>query len=141
MVDELELDEFEQFMCAREAASQAYIQGDPEPLSRIVARSSPATFFPPTGGGTHGTEEVASRYTRDAAAFEPGSALSFDILQMACSGGIGYWTGYMRGHVCMRGKPDPIPMSLRVTEVFRREGGAWRMVHRHADPLAESTKA
>lgn len=135
-----ELNDFEQFMREREAASQAYVHGDPEPLSRIVARSSPATFFPPTGGATHGTEEVATRYTRDAAAFERGSVFTFEILELAASGGIAYWTGYMRGHARMRGRPDPIPMSLRVTEVFRREGGAWKMVHRHADPLAESTK-
>jgi ketosteroid isomerase-like protein len=136
-----ELRDFERFMQERQAASQAYVQGDPEPLDRIVARSSPATFFPPTGGYTQGTEEVAARYARDAAAFEPGSSFTFDILQMASSDGIAYWTGYMRGHARMRGRPDPIPMSLRVTEVFRREGGAWKMVHRHADPLAERTKA
>ena len=136
-----ELREFELFMRAREAASQAYVQGDPEPLSRIVARSSPATFFPPTGGCTQGTEQVAARYARDAGAFERGSDFTLDILQMASSDGIAYWTGYMRGHARMRGRPEPIPMSLRVTEVFRREGDAWKMVHRHADPLAESTKA
>jgi ketosteroid isomerase-like protein len=26
--------------------------------------------------------------------------------------------------------------SLRVTQVFRRDGTEWRLVHRHADPLA-----
>jgi ketosteroid isomerase-like protein len=26
--------------------------------------------------------------------------------------------------------------SLRVTQVFRREGPEWQLVHRHADPLA-----
>jgi len=136
-----ELSDFEQFMREREAASGAYVQGDPEPLSRIVARSSPATFFPPTGGCTQGAEEVAARYARDAGAFERGSSFTFDILHMAAGDGIAYWTGHMRGHARLRGRPDPIPMSLRVTEVFRREGDAWRLVHRHADPLAESTKA
>ena len=26
--------------------------------------------------------------------------------------------------------------SLRVTQVFRRDGAEWQLVHRHADPLA-----
>jgi hypothetical protein len=26
-------------------------------------------------------------------------------------------------------------LELRVTQVFRREAGEWRLVHRHADPL------
>jgi hypothetical protein len=28
--------------------------------------------------------------------------------------------------------------SLRVTQVYRREGAEWQLVHRHADPLANS---
>jgi ketosteroid isomerase-like protein len=135
-----DLQDFEQFMKRRVEASEAYVQGDAKPLSQIVARVSLATFFPPSSGFSQGTQEVASRYEQDAEAFEPGSHFSFEILQMAASEGIAYWVGFMRGEARMRGKAEAIPMNLRVTEVFRREDGEWKMVHRHADPLAESKK-
>ena len=32
---------------------------------------------------------------------------------------------------------DPIEMALRLTELYRREDGAWRLVHRHADSLTD----
>jgi ketosteroid isomerase-like protein len=33
------------------------------------------------------------------------------------------------------GREDLAPVELRVTTVFRREDGRWRIVHRHADPI------
>jgi ketosteroid isomerase-like protein len=41
-----------------------------------------------------------------------------------------------RAHVEVGGLPAQ-NWSLRVTLVYRREGSAWRLAHRHADPLVE----
>ncbi len=35
----------------------------------------------------------------------------------------------------VNGSP-PLPYTLRATTVFRREAGEWKVVHRHADPVA-----
>jgi ketosteroid isomerase-like protein len=37
-------------------------------------------------------------------------------------------------HAAVGGLPDQ-DWSLRVTLVFRRDDGDWKLVHRHADPL------
>jgi hypothetical protein len=39
----------------------------------------------------------------------------------------------------MHGEVGGLPeqdWSLRVTQIFRRDGSEWQLVHRHADPLA-----
>jgi ketosteroid isomerase-like protein len=136
-----DLHDFEQFLRRREEASVAYVQGDAAPLSSIVARVSPATFFPPMGGSQQSAAEVASRYERDAALFEPGSDSQFEILHMAASDGIAYWVGFMRSTVRMRGSAEAIPMNLRTTEIFRREGDDWKLIHRHADMLMSAPEA
>jgi ketosteroid isomerase-like protein len=35
----------------------------------------------------------------------------------------------------MQHQKGAIPIDLRVTEIFRREGNEWKLVHRHADKL------
>jgi len=59
---------------------------------------------------------------------------------MAARGGIAYWVGFQRTTVRMRGMPKAVRFNLRVTEVFRREGNDWRLIHRHADPLTSKQK-
>jgi ketosteroid isomerase-like protein len=78
---------------------------------------------------------VNSIYERDAARFTSGNT-SFEILQMAASDDIAYWVGFQQAMARLDGSTGKIPFTLRVTEVFRREGEEWKLVHRHADSLA-----
>ena len=137
----VEAESFESFMQKRTAAAQAYVNGDAGPLDEIVARSGAASFFPPSGGNERGAQEVSARYDRDVKSFGQGGETQLEVLQSGSSGDVGFWTGHQNAKVKMHGAPEPVAMKLRITELFRRIGGEWKMVHRHADPMAEPMKA
>ena len=127
--------DFEQFMKQRSEIAFAYINGNAAPLGEIVAHHSPATFFKPSGGYLQDAEAVWSQYERDATNFESGGEGQIEILHMATSDCIAYWVGFQRATAHLRGRSGAIPFNLRVTELFRREGDSWKLIHRHADPL------
>jgi len=127
--------DFEQFMKHREAAARAYVRGDAGPVSQIATRNAPATFFGPNGDFDQGPDRVASMYAQGAAQFESDGDSNFEILHMSASAEIAYWVGFQRATARLHRSAEVGPINLRVTEVFRREAGEWKLVHRHADPL------
>jgi ketosteroid isomerase-like protein len=133
--------EFERFVRQqRTAAAQAYVNGDFTALSKLTTHTSPATFFGPMGGYLSGGQAVADAHERGAKSFQQGSETHLEILHMQASGELGYWVGLQHATVRMQGKPEPIPMKLRITELFRREQAGWKLIHRHADTLADEAK-
>jgi len=129
--------DFQQFLQQRADIALAYVNGDAAPLDAIATRREPAVFFPPGGGHVDGVAAVSRNYHEGAGHFGAGSDSQVEVLQSQDSGDLAYWAGIQRARVRVKGKPEPVSMDLRVTEVLRREDGAWRLVHRHADMLAE----
>jgi ketosteroid isomerase-like protein len=58
---------------------------------------------------------------------------SYEVDVQACdvSGDMAYTAGLEHVSVSMGGEPRTF--SLRATQVYRREGGQWKVAHRHAD--------
>jgi ketosteroid isomerase-like protein len=121
-----------EFLKRRDEIATAYVNGDATPLDAIVTRTDPASFLSPGGDALTGAAAVAKRYVADAGHFAQGSTSKLEILQ-AQSGRLTFWTGIQHAEVKLRGKDDIVPMALRVTEVFRDEGGDWKLIHRHAE--------
>lgn len=123
---------FNKFLQRRDEIATAYVNGDGAPLDAIVTRVDSATFMSPRGDAVTGAAAVAQRYASDVAAFAQGSTSKLEMLQSA-SGHLGFWTGIQHAEVRLEGKDEAVPMTLRVTEIFRLEGSDWKLIHRHAD--------
>jgi ketosteroid isomerase-like protein len=54
---------------------------------------------------------------------------------------LAYTVWIERVKVKMGGMEDFAPSALRVTMIFRPEDGAWKVVHRHADPITTAQPA
>lgn len=128
---------FADFMEEREAASNAYIEGDAEPLAAITTTEDPATFFPPSGARVVGAGRVRMAHETGARMFAPGSTGHFEVLASGASGDLAYWSGVQHARVHMKDKKKPTPMRLRTTEVFRHGTDGWKLVHRHADMIED----
>ncbi len=128
--------DFSEFMAQRLAASNAFVNGDIEPLAQISTYTSPATLFGPQGTTVQGADQVNAANTRGAAMFEPEATNDFEVMHRDADQHLAYWVGIQRSEVRLSGQSNPIRMDLRVTEIFRREHTGWVLIHRHADALA-----
>jgi ketosteroid isomerase-like protein len=123
---------FEEFLEKRREAALAYVKGDARPVTDLSASSGAATFFDPGGGIVEGAEAVLKVYREGAQMFGPQSVTELEIHDYGASGDFGFWAGLQRATVAIKGRAEPASMTLRVSEVFHRQEGEWRMVHRHA---------
>jgi ketosteroid isomerase-like protein len=128
---------FSAFLKQRELASKAYVRGDFGPLGALTPRTGNASFFGPRGGTVKTARKVSQRYEHDAAAFLPVGKTKQQTLHSEADGELGFWVGVQRATAQMKGMKKPVPMNLRVTEIYRRENSGWKLIHRHADPLLE----
>jgi hypothetical protein len=124
---------FRAFLPRFEAGLQAFVNGDPRLWNAHVSRSAEVSILGGFGGYEVGGQ-VEGRYAWAASQFEPsGATVRVDYLTTVVSGDLACTVSIERSHVRLRGRAAPAPMTLRVTHVFRREDGDWKLLHRHAD--------
>ena len=57
---------------------------------------------------------------------------ALEHLVVGSSGDLAYTVGFERSHVSVDGGPRH-DQTLRVTHIYRRIDGEWKLIHRHAD--------
>jgi ketosteroid isomerase-like protein len=116
--------------CHEAVARQS--NGDSEPLLALWSRADDASLMAATNGFHVGFTEISALLRAVAA------GLTFDTyepenLTTTVADGLAYTVELER--LTRRADGPSSQITLRVTQVYRREDGRWRLVHRHAEAL------
>jgi ketosteroid isomerase-like protein len=116
-------------------AASALVRGDIGTYLSLIHHAEDYTLMAPFGGEvTRGFDGSEQSIAAMAQFFTAGEA-QVELIQSYASGDLVVLVVVEHQHAIVGGLPDQ-DWSLRVTLVFRRDGGDWKLVHRHADPLA-----
>jgi ketosteroid isomerase-like protein len=128
-----ELDHFLTPTLARQTeAEQALVNGDPGPRLAMTSINDPVTVFGAKVPVRRGWDEVSQTLRWLAARWSESTEYRFDLLAADVSGDLAYMIGFEHIANSVVGVPVE-PYTLRVTHIFRRENGEWKIAHRHAD--------
>ncbi len=112
------------------AALNHELTGDSGPMSAIWAHSGDVTTLHPIGDREVGWEQVWPAWQQAANAFSEGQVQLRDQL-IRVGTDLAYVVGIEEGTATLAG--EQVQFSQRVTNVYRREGGEWKIVHHHTD--------
>ena len=120
-------------------AETALHNGDAAPRKAAWSHADPVTLLGAALSAT-GWAEIEEVFDRLQARFSNCASCEHEVIAAGASGDIAYIVAFEHTTASVNGSP-PLPYTLRATTVFRREGGEWRVVHRHADPVASEHAA
>lgn len=116
---------------------EAFIQGDPEPEKLLWSRRDDVTLTNPFRPPAKGWDRVRERMDSAAALLHEGEGLTFEAIALHETVDLAYEVGVQRCRIRVGDADEPVPLTLRVTTIFRREDEGWKIVHRQADPLTD----
>jgi len=134
-----ELDDFLTKTLARQIeADEALHNGDVTLRMQMWSTQDPVTVFGALKS-VSGWDEVSQAFRWIGSRFSDCTAYRFELVAAGVSSDLAYTVGYEHISVSMDGVQVE-PFTLRVTHVYRRENGEWKIVHRHADypPIDQS---
>ena len=109
--------------------------GNPEVYKSLYSRSDDVTLANPFGPPVRGWSNVSPTLDRAAENYQDGEAVGFENVATIVTADLAYTVEIESYRARVGGAEELTPVSVRVTSVFRREDGAWKLLHRHADPI------
>jgi ketosteroid isomerase-like protein len=127
---------FQAFLVEFEAATTDFLNGDARAWIANASHADDVSLFNPFGMIGKGWTQVGAMYAKGASRLSPrGAALAVEYLTIVVAGDQAYTIAIERSTFRPTAQ-DPRSAGLtRATDLFRREAGHWKLVHRHMDHL------
>lgn len=109
--------------------------GNPDVYKELYSRGDDVTLANPFGPPAAGWGEVSATLDRAAAKYRDGEVVGFENVSTVVTQDLAYTLEIESYRARVGGASELTPIALRVTTVFRREDGIWKVTHRHADPI------
>ena len=93
------------------------------------------TLANPFGPPARGWIQVSETLDGAAAKYRDGEVVGFENVSTVVTPELAYTVEIESFRARVGGADEIVPVSFRVTTVFRREDGVWKVVHRHGDPI------
>lgn len=113
-------------------AELALHNGDAAPRRALWSRNEPVSVLG-AWRNARGQQEVDELFAFLGASFSHCTAFELDLQAYDVVGDMAYTAGLEHTSASVDGEPRTY--TLRATQVYRREQGAWRVVHRHGDTV------
>lgn len=112
------------------AALNRMANGNAGSLKDIWSNSKTVTTLHPIGGRQIGWDEVRGSFDQVAQLAADGNIELKDQL-IHVSGDLAYEVGVEKGRFMLAG--EEVNIEIRVTNIYKRETGEWKIVHHHTD--------
>jgi ketosteroid isomerase-like protein len=119
------------------AAELAVHNGDAAPRRAIWSQNEPVSVLG-AWRNAFGQQEIDELFAALADSFSDCTSYEFELQAYDIVGDMAYTAGLEHTSASVDGQPRTY--TLRATQVYRRENGAWRVAHRHADTLTEGAE-
>jgi ketosteroid isomerase-like protein len=116
-------------------AEIALHDGDVAPRREIWSHEEPVTVLGAWKSAT-GRAELEELFSTLEQSFSRCHSFRFELVAAEVSGDMAYTVGYEHTQAVVNGEPRTY--TLRATQIYRRKGGEWKVVHRHGSALPES---
>lgn len=133
-------DDFRKAVTQAQSAIQRACAGDPEPFKALYSHADDVTIMGAWGAHEFGWAQVGPRLDWAITRFVEGH-ITFQPIAIGDSGSLGYTIWIEKGEARLQGSDGIRRFALRVTQLYRRENGAWKIIQRHADPMTEKIEA